>query len=59
MSSVLIIRDTIGDKANYLYAVIFSEGCGSVVGFVFIIVGMIHYQFIDKKIEKACYTKNK
>ena len=51
VSVITNIRNIIGDRANYLYAILFSEGCGDAVGAVFLIIGFSHYFLVDKKIE--------
>ena len=51
--TIVNIRNIIGDKANYLYAIIFSEACGDIVGFVYLIIGFFHYALVEKKIEMS------
>ena len=51
ISSIINIRNVIGDRANYLYAILFSEVCGDVIGLVYIIIGVFHYILVDKKTE--------
>ena len=51
ISTIVNIRNIIGDRANYLYAIIFSEACGDVIGFVYLIIGFFHYALVEKKLE--------